>query len=255
MCYDTAYLAKRSLDYARRVGYGAATIAELQERFAHLQKAQGPTWHASGFAHPALPVLTNLEPELPHLFHWGLIPFWVKNSSEAYRLHHQTLNARCETIFSKPAYRAAARYRRCLVILDGFFEHHHLNRGTQPYYIQLRSGEPMVVAGIWEQWQDEYERTLFSVSIVTTRANALMARIHNNPKLAEARMPVLLAPGEEQHWLQPELSEKEAAPLWEPYDADEMQAHPVAPIRGGKARGNCPEAQAPVDTQTTGSLF
>lgn len=243
MCYDSAYLTKRSVDYARRVGYSEETMAELQARFAHLQKAQPPQYHVTGFAHPGLPVLIAEEPEHPHLFHWGLIPFWVKNEKQAYSLHHKTLNARCESIFSKPAYRASARYRRCLVILDGFYEHHHYQGKTYPFYIQLKSEEPLLMAGLWDQWDDEFGRTLFSVSIVTTRGNALMAKIHNNPKLSGPRMPVILPKGEEHTWLNTQYGEPDLAPVFEPYPAEALQAHPVATLRGKNAIGNCPEAQ------------
>lgn len=243
MCYDSAYLTKRSADYARRVGYDNKTVAELQERFAQLQKAQPPQYHASGFAHPGIPVLLADEPRQPYLFHWGLIPFWVKNEKQAYSLHHKTLNARCESMFSKPAYRAAARYRRCLLVLDGFYEHHHYKGSTYPFYLQLKSEEPMIMAGLWEQWDDEWGRTLFSASIVTTQGNALMAKIHNNPKLSGPRMPVLLPKGEEQLWLNTKCGEQELASILEPYPAEELKAHPVGTLRGKKATGNRPEAQ------------
>jgi putative SOS response-associated peptidase YedK len=47
---------------------------------------------------------------------WGLIPSWAKDV----KIGFSTLNARAETVASKPAFRAAFRQRRCLVPADGW---------------------------------------------------------------------------------------------------------------------------------------
>ena len=59
------------------------------------------------------------------LLHWGLIPFWAKEPSIGSRM----INARSETVAEKPAFRAAFRRRRCLIVADGFFEWQKVNGG------------------------------------------------------------------------------------------------------------------------------
>jgi len=76
--------------------------------------------------------------------HWGLIPYWSKESKTGY----STINARAETIAEKPAFRNAFRHRRCLIAADGYFEWRELERTNQPYFIALKDGEPFAFAGV-----------------------------------------------------------------------------------------------------------
>ncbi|UCC64700.1 MAG: SOS response-associated peptidase, partial [Anaerolineae bacterium] len=59
------------------------------------------------------------------MLRWGLIPFWAKDPKISARM----INARSETVAEKPAFRAAFRQRRCLVLADGFYEWQRLERG------------------------------------------------------------------------------------------------------------------------------
>lgn len=53
------------------------------------------------------------------LFRWGFVPAFIfmKNPQAA----RPMINARAETVLDKPSFRAAARYRRCLIPAQGFF--------------------------------------------------------------------------------------------------------------------------------------
>lgn len=147
---------------------------------------------------------------------WGLIPSWAKDEGIGARL----INARAETVNEKPAFRSAFRRRRCLIPADGFYEWRRVNGGKQPYYITLRGGEPFVFAGIWESWSSPEEDVL-SCAIITTRANSLVAEIHD-------RMPVIIPAAAYDDWLDPEIDAHEALALLEPYPADAMDAYPVS---------------------------
>lgn len=81
-----------------------------------------PIHHVSAFSAPYWPVISNDKPDLIQLFRWGLIPFWTENEAAANRIRLKTLNARAETVGVKPAYRAAIKDKRCLVLTDGFYE-------------------------------------------------------------------------------------------------------------------------------------
>jgi putative SOS response-associated peptidase YedK len=82
---------------------------------------------------------------------WGLIPSWAKDPSIGNRL----INARSETVVTKPAFRAAFRQRRCLVVADGYYEWKKQGRQKQPFYIHVGDGQPMAMAGLWERWQPD----------------------------------------------------------------------------------------------------
>ena len=252
MCYNISYLTKKKLDYARKFKE-AADIADLEKILDSLFKKAGPTYHTSGFDHPDVPVITNTNPEKIQLFSWGLIPHWVRDSKQAVELSNKTINARGEEMFDKPSFKVSARKKRCLVIVDGFFEYHWKDDKSYPFYITLKSGEPMVLAGIWETWINKIEEiSRNTFSIVTTRANSVLQYIHNKPKGSEGpRMPVILPQGADKSWLSKEVSKeediKEIKSLLLPFNPDELEAYTVGRLRGKNALGNTSRALEKVD--------
>lgn len=245
MCYDVKSQLTAALKRAQHV----QDIEEARRIQAALDRYDGQVLfhHVSGFDHPQMIVYTNKDPYLPQLFTWGLIPAWVKDRAQAEKLWQQTLNARGGTIFDKPAFRQSARNKRCVIYIDGFYEHHHANKRTYPYFIRMKDREPFPVAGLWEEWRDrESNEVLRTFAIVTSAGNELMARIHNNPKLEEGpRMPLILPDELVDEWLRPvndDLDEQRIKELIRPYPSDAMEAHTVKKLRGKEAIGNVPEA-------------
>lgn len=205
-----------------------------------------PYFHVSSFQYTKLVIYTNIDPYHPIISQWGLIPHWVKDIRQKESIWNKTLNARGETIFEKPSFRQAAKTNRCLIYIDGFYEHHHLKGKMYSYYITRQDREPFVLAGLWSDWVDhESEEVLNTFSIVTTEGNSMMALIHNNPKLIGPRMPLILPEQLADHWLDPiedDLDRKEIEELIQSYPEDQMQAHTVGKLRGKNAVGNTPEA-------------
>ena len=135
-------------------------------------------------------VLTNDQPNTLQALRWGLIPHWSKDISYGARL----INARREGIATKPSFRIAIRQKRCLVFADSFYEWRRSGQQKLPYRILRSNDEVLVMAGIWEIWQQDGQR-IKSFSIITTEPNAEMEGIHN-------RMPVLLLDqNSQQRWL------------------------------------------------------
>ena len=174
------------------------------------------------------------------LLHWGLVPFWAKESSIGARM----INARAETVAEKPAFRAAFRHRRCLIPADGFYEWKKAaDGGKQPYLIRRRDRAPFTFAGLWESWQEKQSGAeLESCSIVTTDANATLAPIHH-------RMPVILDERGWQDWLAPG-SEWGAAlqALLRPAPDELLEAFPVDRAVN-KVANDGPELLEPVREQ------
>jgi putative SOS response-associated peptidase YedK len=96
----------------------------------------------------------------------------------------------------KPSFRDAFARRRCLVLADGFYEWEKRPDGTtQPWWVTRPRGEPFAFAGLWATWRGRPDvEPLRTCTIVTTRASAALAHIHD-------RMPVMLEPGLEAAWL------------------------------------------------------
>lgn len=247
MCYNKSYLTKRLEKLAKRYGHDEGEVKFIHEQ---LQKmGMGPVYHASGFDHPEVPVIISTSKQI-QLYTWGLIPNWVKSAVEAVTISNRTINARAESMFEKPAFRESARERRCLVLVDGFFEHHHKNGKTFPYHIRLKQDEPMALAGLWDEWVDKGSGLVRrTYTIVTTRANPLMARIHNNPKASEGpRMPLILPKAMEHDWLTPihDQADRELIEsLTQPYAESELESFTVRRLTGKEAVGNTPEALQP----------
>jgi putative SOS response-associated peptidase YedK len=170
--------------------------------------------------------------------HWGLVPSWAKDRWAGSRM----INARAETIAQKPAYRAAFRRRRCLVLADGFYEWQRLDGKKRPYFIHLRSDRPFAFAGLWEHWQGP-EEELQSCALVTTEANDLMRPIHD-------RMPVILPEADYARWLDPSLDEPESLlPLLRSYPSEAMAAYRVSTYV------NSPTHDAPACVEREPALF
>jgi putative SOS response-associated peptidase YedK len=146
---------------------------------------------------------------------WGLIPYWAKNRTIAWKC----INARGESVKTSAAFKSAYAKRRCLVPADAFYEWKKTGKAKQPYAIAMRDRQPFALAGLWENWKEptsgQWVRTF---SILTTAPNALVAPLHD-------RMPVILAPGDYDRWLG---EEPDPAELIRPYPGDDMVTWPVS---------------------------
>jgi len=220
----------------------AADRADLQDAFPEfaLLEQLAPRYNIA----PTQPVLVipNDGTGKADFFVWGLIPSWAKDPSIGTRL----INARAETLAEKPSFRAAYRYRRCLILADGFFEWQApttivSQAGSKvkiPHYIRLKSGRPFAFAGLWEDWHAPDGSQVKSAAIITTQPNELMARLHN-------RMPVILPPDAYAHWLEPEPRQPaDLQRLLVPYPAEAMSAYPVSTLVNSPANDR-PECLAP----------
>ena len=106
-----------------------------------------------------LAIIQREERQLENL-HWGLVPSWAKNLSGASRL----INARAETVATKPSFRAAFKRRRCLIPADGFYEWQGEKGQKQPWFITGPGDQPLAFAGLWELWRPDDTPLLTSKS-------------------------------------------------------------------------------------------
>jgi putative SOS response-associated peptidase YedK len=149
---------------------------------------------------------------------WGLIPSWAKDPKIGYKM----INARAETLSEKPAFRVAFKKRRCLIPANGFYEWKREWDGKRPYFIGRKDGGLFAFAGLWERWKGPDEEMIESCVIVTAKANATVAPLHD-------RMPVIVPPEAYRLWMDTErYGSDEVARLLVPAPEDLLNAYPVS---------------------------
>ena len=164
---------------------------------------------------------------------WGFLPHWYATPTDGPLL----INARAEGVAEKPAFREAARGRRCLVPASGFYEWTKDAEGTRwPWYVVRADGAPLVMAGLWQDWERAGTR-LSTCAIVTCAAGPDIGHVHH-------RQPVILPPGAWPLWLGE--AGHGAATLMRPSDPGTLRAWRVdRAVNSNRAQG--PDLIAPVE--------
>lgn len=208
-------MSKKAKELAARYG-GNLSVVEIAEKILKEQKQ----YRVNAFSFPEYPIVT--ADQKLQSFRWGLIPFWTKDEKQADEIKRMTLNARADTIFSKPSFREPIRSKRCLVPSTGYFEWRHEDGKKIPYYIYVKDEPVFSMAGVYDSWLDKSTGEVISTfSIITTEANALTDYIHNT----KHRMPAILSHADEEKWLDPKLRKSDIEQLLLPFPADRMEAY------------------------------
>lgn len=172
--------------------------------------------------------------------HWGLVPSWADDP----KIGNRMINARADGVASKPSFRAAFKRRRCLVLADGYYEWKREGKAKQPYYYRLQNERPFAFAGLWESWHKDAGDPLESVTVITTDANELAAKVHD-------RMPVILDEADYETWLDVEHCDKDQLQaLLVPYDTPLMKAEPVS-MHVNNARNDDPQCVEIIDERSS----
>jgi putative SOS response-associated peptidase YedK len=230
-------------------------VAPTKRIYAVVTRDAGPSEDAEDVAAPTRgdeDAPSGLAREL-RVVRWGLVPFWAKDPKIGSRL----INARAETVASKPAFRHAFKRNRCLLPADGYYEWQRPDGSTQdepggrggragsggrsqPYYITRGDGGPLAFAGLYELWRDpelpdDHERAwLWTATIITTSAPDDLGRIHD-------RMPMVIEPDRWADWLDPAASDPaDLVALLAPAASDGLISYPVS-TAVNSVRNNGPE--------------
>ena len=120
---------------------------------------------------------------------WGLIPKWSKDESSGSKM----INARFETITTKPSFKNLIYQNRCVVLCDGYYEWKQDGINKSPYFIQRKDRTLILLAGLWTVWKSS-SNYVFTYTILTTNPQEDIAHIHN-------RMPVVLNKPKMEMWI------------------------------------------------------
>jgi putative SOS response-associated peptidase YedK len=248
--------------------------AKLASLFEAVDGTDGQAPAADHNVAPTKPVLTvvqrharNAEGEPDpattersiRVMRWGLVPSWAKSPSAGARM----INARSETVASKPAFRTSLARRRCLLPADGWYEWRRDGGKKQPFYMTSLDGSSLAFAGIWSTWHDpqadEAGKPLVSCAVLTTDAVGPLAEVHE-------RMPLLLSQPQWEKWLDPDATE--VADLLAPPSDELIAGLELRPVSDAvnSVRNNGPRllervgtaaapAQVNLDSSGTAGLF
>lgn len=231
----------------------AQTDAELAKAFEVVDivgDEPEPSWNVA----PTQQVRTVLEraprdePSAPaarqlRSVRWGLVPAWAKDV----KIGNKMINARVETLLAKPAFKSAAKRRRCVIPADGYFEWMKVDNRKVPMFLHAEDGQPLAMAGLYELRpdpdlpEDHPDRWLWTCTVITTTATDTLGHIHD-------RSPLLIPGGDLlDAWLDPALDEPDdiqalinslPEPHLEPYEVSTAV---------NSVRNNGPELIAPVN--------
>jgi len=181
-------------------------------------------FHVSSFTRPFLPVTTKDNFRTVEAAQWKLLPFWVKTEEEA-KKYANTCNAESESIFEKASYKNYIGKHRGLLWVDGFYEPHKVKgqKETENYFIYLPEKRIFSIGIVVAPWTNqETGEVINTFSVLTTKANDLLAEVHNEKK----RMPLIIPPDARDAWLDAEGKEQ-IKEFMVPYNGL-LQAHRIA---------------------------
>lgn len=187
------------------------TLGEFKDEVQHLV----PSYNTAPTI--VIPIFTNTKRYT--YAHFGLIPSWAKDR------RGMQINARSESVFEKVTFKEAYKSRRCLLMVNGYYEWLKTQDGKSiPYYISAKHSEYFAFAGLYEEWYDNaLGQTVLSCALLTTEPNDFITPIHD-------RMPVILAKASWQIWLDPKSDYPTLNKFYTPYPSHEMQMHTVSEL-------------------------
>ncbi len=175
---------------------------------------------------------------------WGLVPSWSKDARGGARM----INARAETVATKPAFAKAFAARRCLLPADGYYEWQTITGESgkplkQPWFIRPTGGGVLPMAGLYEFWRDRglgvAAPWLVTCTVITTTAIDALGHVHD-------RMPMVVRDEDWAAWLDPHSTDAlAAAALLSTPASDRIETYKVA-TSVNSVRNNGPDLITPV---------
>jgi putative SOS response-associated peptidase YedK len=183
-----------------------------------LQPFANKKWQPIYNARPGewLPIVTQEKPQQLTFALWQFLPHWLGE-----RQGKGVINARAETVASKPYYREAFFKHRCIIPADGFYEWLRTSKGSQPYLFQMKDNHPFGFAGVYDELLEQSGKVGFA--IITTGPNDLVAKVHD-------RMPVILSEEGISKWLDPTSTIEDLPNLLGSYPFEQMVVKQISQL-------------------------
>jgi len=146
---------------------------------------------------------------------WGLVPRWRDEPGKP------LINARSESVSRRASFKEAFAHRRCLVPADGFYEWKDQGGAKLPFWIHPAADGLISFAGLWERWSRPGSAPRHTFTILTMPAGPVVAQIHQ-------RMPVVIAEGDRDAWLDRSTEADAALALLRGSPAPRWECRPVS---------------------------
>lgn len=229
--------------------------------------------HVNGYARPWMLIYTSVNPIKVSMAKWSFVAPDVETVEEAYNWkspkHYRNLNAQSEKMFTSRTFNEAAKYGRCVIKVESYYEYHHSNKYAYPFRIKRNDSKPLYIAGICRRVDlidsEDFEHEYTTFASLTCKANTILSKIHNEPKMVARnghRMLAILDDHQLEAYLRPypiapeelpnkkieEAFQKEILELLKPFDDDKLAWHTVRKLQANKEMGylgNVPEIKVP----------
>jgi putative SOS response-associated peptidase YedK len=165
-------------------------VEQIAEAFGVDAVPIGPPRYNVAPGQPIVVVRHGREVDELALLKWGLLPWWSKSEKTKKPL----VQARAETVATAPAFRDAFKARRCLVVVDGFYEWKTLGKERVPHHVHRQDGALFALAGVWDRWKSADGEIVETCAVVTTDAHGAVRDLHD-------RMPLVLEGEARDVWL------------------------------------------------------
>ena len=215
----------------------ATAPADLQEFFGLDEVPELPLRYNIA---PTQPIAVIRQPRRLEHLRWGLL---LPNA----RARGPGINVRVETVSRAPVYRDAFRERRCLVIVDGFYEWQRREKVSQPFAIRRADGRPFALAGIWVPCVTPEGEVIDCCAIITGASTGVVTALHD-------RMPLIVPPSAYARWLAPTTRSAELSALMTA-DASALETYPVSTLVNSPANDEPTCLERAEATATTLPLF
>ncbi|WP_304943731.1 SOS response-associated peptidase [Vallitalea guaymasensis] len=184
-----------------------------------------------------LSVASNGKKDRIGYLRWGFVPSWAKDTKIGYKM----INARSESVETKPSYKKSFINNRCVILSNGFYEWKKEENSKKPMFITMKNNKLFCMAGLYSIYYTKDKQKISTCTILTTTPNTLMSNIHN-------RMPVILNKDDEKSWLNPNIKDiTYLKSLLKPYPTSEMEAYEVSSLV------NSPKNESPLCTKPVSS--
>lgn len=197
MCTQAAFLAMKG---------------KMKERLQQRTRATTQDLPPNPHIRPTDPMpIVRLDGEewLAEFRSWKLIPHWVKPEDLPKWKAYSTWNARDDEVTTKPSWRGPFKTKRCLLVLEGFYE-------KKSFFTNHDSNEMVVIAGLFDDWGPQ-GKEIHSCTMITTQPNELITPLHH-------RMPAILGPDSWDTWLNPLAKKEELQSLLRPCQSEWLKA-------------------------------
>ncbi len=185
-------------------------------KFPNLYK---PSPVINGAEEATLSVITMEKPDVISYGIWGILPDNYKDEWTNFQNVLNTLSVNKKRLNNDFLFEKSFRYRRCLIIVTGFFINHLHNGYLYPYYVYLNSGKPFCLAGVYNILDDGF----LTCSVAVTKASGIINKIQN----INSKTPVIVPKELQELWLHQDATPKELNNLIVPSNL-KFHAHPIA---------------------------